>query len=96
MISTQQSVDPNLLAFQDGLRSVRSFVTSLHGSVNDQSWAGEDSAAYNTPYRYTAQGPNGVAVEGTSSQAVPAAGNAGLPPVVMLGLAALVVYFLVK
>lgn len=94
MLNQQQATDPALLNFQDGLRSVRSFITGLSGPVNDQSWAGEDSAAYNIPYRYTAQGPNGIAVEGTSAQA--ASGKQGIPTIWLVAGAALAVYFLVK
>ncbi len=99
MVTPQSAVDPNLIALQDGLRSIRSFVTGFAGSTTDQSWAGEDQNVYNTPYRYTTVGPNGVAVEGSSyggtvNQQQP---NATPPPtVLMLAAAAVVAYLMLK
>jgi len=61
---SQQLVDAETR--QDALRSVRSFVGTLSGIVNDQSWDRLDGTAYSQPYQYQSIGSTGVAVEGST------------------------------
>lgn len=81
---------------QDALRPLRNFVNLLSGVVNDQSWAGQDSTAYNTPYQYQTVSPYGSSVEGQPINTTPGGGLALSNGVVMLAIGAAVVYFLVK
>lgn len=87
------------IAAQDSLRPIRNFVSLLSGAVNDQTWAGEDAYAVNTPGRVQVQGPNGVAVEGKPvivATAAPAAGPFGLKPVELALLLGVAAWFVLK
>lgn len=96
MVATNVS-DPNLIAFQDSLRSVRNFVSGLSGGTQDQTWAGEDGLAINAPYQYTVRGTNGAyAVEGAGATVGQQATVAGVPVTTALLIgAALVAAYLV-
>ena len=89
-----QSVDPTNA--QDALRSVRSFVNTLAGIANDQSWDNIDAKAYTQPYQYQVVGATGTAVEGstvaTSNNRRPLQNN----DLMLLILGAAVVYVLTK
>lgn len=84
---------------QDELRPFRMFVGALNGAVMgslDQSYAGYDGGAWNTPYRYQTVGPYGVSVEG-AGMPIAATQGGGLyvsPMVVLLGLGAAAVLLL--
>jgi len=91
-----QTVDP--VAVQDSLRPVRLFVGTLAGALQgaDQSLAGLDGYAYNSPYRYQTVTPYGVAVEGAP---VAATANGGLyvsPMLILIGIGAAAAFLLKK
>lgn len=91
--------DPNLIAFQDSLRSVRSFVSGLSGGTQDQTWAGEDGLAINAPYQYTVRGGSGVyAVEGAAATVGQPQTVAGVPvsTLLLIGAALVAAYVVMR
>jgi len=76
----------DVIASQDALRPLRTFVGALTGALQgaDQANAMADGYAWNTPGRFQSVGPYGVAMEGTP---VATTTNGGLyvsPAMVML------------
>lgn len=86
-----------LIDDQDELRVARSFVSFMGGALGvDQSYAGEDGYAVNTPRRFQTIGPTGVGVEG---QPISTAQNGALvigPGLLLIGVAVLAFFALSK
>jgi hypothetical protein len=83
---------------QDWLRGIRGFVNIAAGVVNDQSWAGQDGRAYNSPYGYQSIGApgTGYAVEGRPISVTPSGGVAVSNGTLMLILGAAAVFLFMK
>jgi hypothetical protein len=96
-MQTQSQQNPADL--QDGLRTVRQFISGLSSStIGDQSYANADALAVNQPYQYQTIGPGGqgASIEGSGVNiAVPGAA-VSLSPIVLLALAGVAVYLLMK
>lgn len=61
----------DLTGVQDALRPARSFINTLAGLVNEQSYAYQDAYAVNQPMQYQIIGNNGAAIEGTPYYTAP-------------------------
>jgi len=81
---------------QDALRPLRQFVGLLTTVANDQSWAYQDSYAYNQPYQYQVIGATGSAIEGQPIATTASGGLVLSNGLIMLALGAALVYALVK
>jgi hypothetical protein len=71
---------------QDSMRPLRLFVGALNGALNDQSYAGQDSAVYNPPNQFTVVGPYGTGVDGKPIAITRAGGLVISPALMLVGL----------
>lgn len=81
---------------QDKLRTVRNFLSLLSGAVNDQSWPDQDAVAASPTGQFSTQGPNGVTVEGQPITLTGPGASLSVSPAILLALAALAAYVLLK
>lgn len=77
--------NPDAVAQQDQLRTLRAFVGFAGQLLGDQQLAGADGYAMNQPYQYQSIGPTGWGIEGAPiSSAQGAKSAAGVSPVVLV------------
>jgi hypothetical protein len=88
-------MDPNA-RISDALVSVRQFVGTLNGALNDQSYAGHDGVAYNPTGQFQQVGPTSTAVEGKPAIVATVGGFQVTAPMVLIALGAVGVVFALR
>ena len=93
---TTQTMNPAQV--QDSLRSVRNFLSLISGATSDQPNPYQDGLATGGPGQFQVTGPNGqVAIEGQPLIHTQAPENQpNYMPMMMLGMAAIVLVLILK